>query len=199
MSATNSPNKDAAGAASADQPFPPPLNHDTLQYRLDTGNIGKVGGQRGSLTRCAQKFGTFQSKLLPKPASAAIGDDAKTDASEADQAHPAAIIETTKNDLSLELELYRIEATKLLLSSQNMSNEVVELSHEYDQTQSLIEQEQQLVIQLQEQVSHALERKNCHLEYEVSSVFCIRLCVLVCAAILVGRYFGVFSIDTVGD
>ena len=47
-------------------PFPPPIISETLQYRLATGNIGKNGGQRGSLTRCAQKFGTLQQRLRKK-------------------------------------------------------------------------------------------------------------------------------------
>ena len=181
MSAS-SPNKVAAAPAGDDQPqpFPPPLVPDTLQYRLDVGNIGKMGGQRGSLTRCAQKFGTFQSKLVSSSSSTAAAAEPHATAGDdttkkEDDTNAAANTKTTttttskfKDDLSLELELYRIEATKLLLSIQNTSVESKTLSTEYTQTQSIIEREQALVEQLQQQLHHSLQMKNCHLEYEVS-------------------------------
>ena len=36
---------------------PPPITQELLQFRLDTGNMGKMGGQRASLTKCAQTLG----------------------------------------------------------------------------------------------------------------------------------------------
>ena len=68
----------------------PPLVAETLQYRLDTGIISKNGGQRGSLTRCAQKYGIFLSKL-------------QTNAPDAEE------IEAAKGELVQDLRLYQLE------------------------------------------------------------------------------------------
>jgi hypothetical protein len=152
-----------------EQPFPPPLVPETLQYRLETGNIGKTGGQRGSLTRCAQKFGTLYSKLLvaggtPPPLSAMEEDDAaptSTTTAIAEDIHAA------KNDLDMELELYLLEATKLVLNQQRMQGEVEQLYQEQRMTTALLEEEQASVQLLQAQVAHAKEIRNCQLEYEV--------------------------------
>eukprot|EP00525_Craspedostauros_australis_P003744 CAMPEP_0198120460 /NCGR_PEP_ID=MMETSP1442-20131203/29132_1 /TAXON_ID= /ORGANISM="Craspedostauros australis, Strain CCMP3328" /LENGTH=215 /DNA_ID=CAMNT_0043779113 /DNA_START=1 /DNA_END=645 /DNA_ORIENTATION=+ len=58
-----------------------------LQYRLITGNIGKTGGQKGSLTKCAQRFGTL------------LRTDADAD----------------KQSLVHELKLYQLDAAKQFL------------------------------------------------------------------------------------
>jgi hypothetical protein len=151
-----------------EQPFPPPLVPETLHYRLETGNIGKTGGQRGSLTRCAQKFGTLYSKILvmvgtPTPLSAMEGEDAASTTTSA----IAEDIHAAKNDLDMELELYLLEATKLVLNQQRMQGEIEQLLQEQKMTSALLEEEQASVQLLQAQVAHAKEIRNCQLEYEV--------------------------------
>jgi hypothetical protein len=126
--------------------FPPPLVADTLQYRLDTGNIGKNGGQKGSLTRCAQKFGTFQSKL-----------STTKDTEE---------IETAKTSLVQELELYQLDMTKLWLLQKNLELELEDGKQKEKRTTAQLQEEQSSVNESQALAKQAEETKNCHLEYE---------------------------------
>jgi hypothetical protein len=130
-----------------DKPFPPPLVTETLQYRLDTGNIGKSGGQRGSLTRCAQKYGSFQSKLLAKEADAEA-------------------IEGSKQDLAQELQLYKLELTKLVLLQRSLQ-EQVDLNQEAEiERESRLEELTREVQESQLQANRSQETQSCYLEYE---------------------------------
>ena len=91
----------------------PPLVSETLQYRLDTGIIGKNGGQRGSLTRCAQKFGTYQSKLL-LASTAAMEEDDDNNSKQSQQNQ----LEVAQQDLIQDLNWYQLDWNKLVLQQQ---------------------------------------------------------------------------------
>lgn len=137
------------GGTNTDNPegFPPPLVTETLQYRLETGNIAKQGGQRGSLTRCAQKFGIFQSHwLAPQPDAEAI--------------------ESSKQDLTQDLEYFKLELYKLLLLQKNLDAQVQMNQKAEQERQAEIEKWSQDVQASQSEASHALETKLCFMEYE---------------------------------
>jgi len=139
------------GAASVSGPngveFPPPLVTETLQYRLETGNIAKQGGQRGSLTRCAQKFGVFQANLL---------------ATEPD----AEAIESSKQDVVQDLESFKLELYKLLLLQRNLHTQVELNQKAQEGREAEIEKWSKEVLTSQSEASHALETKSCFMEYE---------------------------------
>jgi hypothetical protein len=126
--------------------FPPPLVPEVLQYRLDTGNIGKSGGQRGSLTRCAQKYGTFQSKLLHDKDAEAI--------------------ETSKGELVQELQLFQFELVKLGLQQQILAAQVEENKATKAEREARIQEEKSEVQVIQAKAQRAQETRNCWLEYE---------------------------------
>jgi hypothetical protein len=126
--------------------FPPPLVPEVLQYRLDTGNIGKSGGQRGSLTRCAQKYGTFRSKLLHDKDAQAI--------------------ETSKGELVQELQLFQLELVKLNLQQQILAAQVEENNTTQAEREARIEEEKSRVKEIQAKAQRAQETRNCWLEYE---------------------------------
>ena len=94
----------------------PLITTETLQYRLDTQNFGKSGGQRSSLTRCAQKYGSFRAELSSKTSDAEV-------------------IEKSKSDLVREVELCDLELTKMILWQHNLErqarrNELIEAERE---------------------------------------------------------------------
>lgn len=126
--------------------FPPPLVPEVLQYRLDTGNIGKSGGQRGSLTRCAQKYGTFQSKLL---------NDKDAEA-----------IESSKGELVQELQLFQLELVKLDLQQQILVAQVEENKAAHTEREARIQEEKTQVQEIQAKAQQAQATRNCWLEYE---------------------------------
>lgn len=125
----------------------PLIATETLQYRLDTQNFGKNGGQRSSLTRCAQKYGAFRSELSSKTPDAEV-------------------IEKCKMDLVNEVELFDLEITKLILCQHNLErqakhNELVEAER-----RQKIESLRQQVHESREISNTSLERRNCLSEYE---------------------------------
>mmetsp|Transcript_12143 Transcript_12143/g.28813 ORF Transcript_12143/g.28813 Transcript_12143/m.28813 type:complete len:233 (-) Transcript_12143:1451-2149(-) len=125
----------------------PLITTETLQYRLDTQNFGKSGGQRSSLTRCAQKYGTFRAELSSKTPDAEV-------------------IEKCKNDLVREVELFGLEISKLILWQHNLErkaslNEMAEAERERKITQM-----KQKVDDSRELANKSLEQQNCLAEYE---------------------------------
>ncbi len=146
MTANTSTSTSTSGTKS-DGIFPPPLVTETLQYRLETGNIAKQGGQRGSLTRCAQKFGIFQSNLLAEKADAEA-------------------IETSKQDLVQDLELCKLELYKLILLQRNLAAQVERNQTAEEDRQKEIDKWSELVQSGQSQASNAKLTKRCFLEYE---------------------------------
>jgi hypothetical protein len=127
--------------------FPPALEASTLQYRLETGNIAKQGGQRGSLTRCAQKLGLYQSHLLAS--------------------HPdAEIIETSKQDLKQDIDLFKLELLKLILLQKNLRTQVALNEEMIEDRQAEIDQSSEEVKAGQSEANLAQETKRCFEEYE---------------------------------
>ena len=128
--------------------IPPPLVPETLQYRLETGNIAKQGGQKGSLTRCAQKLGIFQHQLL---------GTATPDAQE---------IESSKQDLMRDLELCQLELYKLLLLQRNLERQVQRNEQAQQEREQAIEQWTQELQSSQSAARQAQWTQSCFLEYE---------------------------------
>lgn len=127
--------------------IPPPLVPETLQYRLETGTIAKQGGQRGSLTRCAQKLGIFQTQLL------ASSPDAEQ-------------IESSKQDLLQDLELCQLELYKLILLQRNLDAQVRWNINAEQDRQTEIDTWSQAVQSSQTEAQQAQWTKSCFLEYE---------------------------------
>jgi chromosome segregation ATPase len=146
MSATNDTNS-VTQMSNQQQPFPPPITTETLQYRLDTGNIGKQGGQRSSLTRCAQKFGTLQFHLLTSNPDAEV-------------------IESSKGDLVRELELFELEMSKLILWQQQLERQVRVNKDEQQKREQELASLSQQVGQSSRQARMALDTQRCFAEYE---------------------------------
>mmetsp|Transcript_56082 Transcript_56082/g.60695 ORF Transcript_56082/g.60695 Transcript_56082/m.60695 type:complete len:244 (-) Transcript_56082:101-832(-) len=133
-------------------PVVPLITTETLQYRIDTQNFGKSGGQRGSLTRCAQKYGSFQSELLSLPSS-----------NDNDKGNNIGIL---KLDLVREVELFNLEITKLILWSNNLETQI-------KRNKVIQSKKGKKIIDMQNQVEESsirtntsLRRRNCIMEYE---------------------------------
>jgi chromosome segregation ATPase len=127
--------------------FPPPITNAMLQFRLDTGSMLMSGGQRASLTRCAQKFGTYQATL------------------QAQQPNPEDI-ESAKDDLNRELELFELEMVKLILYEKGLERQVQENQERIAQRQNEIATLQETVKESSEYANQHLKTQNCLSEYE---------------------------------
>ena len=141
----------------------PLIAMETLQYRLDTQNFGKSGGQRSSLTRCAQKFGTFRAELLSSSSKIATPDNDNNDDTNTAEINT---IEKSKNDVVREVELFDLELTKLILWQHNLErqakrNKVIEAERNEN-----IQAMQQQVRDSKILANQSLEQKNCLSEYE---------------------------------
>jgi hypothetical protein len=127
---------------------PPPFSPDTLRHRLLTGTMVQSGGQKGSLTRCVQKFALFCQ------GSEEESDDDKND------------INKGREDLIQELTLYRMELTRLVLLQQTLEKE----SKENSKSESELEQQtQDLSAQVQvsyQKADRARQVQSCFMEYE---------------------------------
>ena len=148
--------------------YPPPLEQETLQYRLATGNIGKNGGQRGSLTRCAQKFGTLQSQMGKKQKTShpdENGDDNKKDTEE-NKDSTTNVVETAKQELLKDLGWYQLEWNKLLLVQKNWTKQVQDNTAAQMLRQQQITKLKDEVQKSQIAASKSQNRQNCYMEYE---------------------------------
>ena len=126
---------------------PPPLSAETLKYRLMTGNMSKHGGLRGSLTRCAQKFGAFQSEL-------------RSETPDAEK------IETSKQDLVQDLSFYQLELAKLVLLHENMLQQVERNQAAEEARNTEIEEWTEKVKASQAEANKAKAVEACFEEYE---------------------------------
>lgn len=125
----------------------PLISTETLQYRLDTQNFGKTGAQRSSLTRCAQKYGSFQAEL-----------HSKTPDSE--------VIEKAKNEMVREVELFDLELTKLILLQNNLERQA-KLNEEAEaEREQKIQAMKEKVNESRGLANKSLEQQNCMSEYE---------------------------------
>lgn len=125
----------------------PLITTETLQYRLDTQNFGKSGGQRSSLTRCAQKFGSFRAEL-----------SSKTPDTEA--------VEKSKNELVREVELFDLELTKLILWQNNLERQAKLNEQMEEEREQKIQATKQQVDESSTLANKSLEQKNCMSEYQ---------------------------------
>ena len=123
------------------------MEASTLQYRLETGNIAKQGGQRGSLTRCAQKLGIFRGNLA------------------ASQPDPERI-QGSKHDLIQDIELFKVELLKLILLQKNLHAQVALNQNLIEDCQAKIDESSGEVMAGQAEANRALETKRCFEEYE---------------------------------
>jgi hypothetical protein len=129
--------------------FPPPLIPSTIQARLDTGNIGKGGGQKGSLMRCAQKYGALQSKVLRGGSS----DDADA-------------VSQAKEDLEKELSFYQLEVSKLCLMQKTLLQQVEQNQEKEEERLAEIASLTDQVQKVETEASATLETRKCCQEYE---------------------------------
>jgi len=135
----------------------PLITTDTLQYRLDTQNFGKTGGQRGSLTRCAQKYGSFRVAL--SSAAAITHDNNSTN-------DAAEFIEQSKDELVREVHLLDLETTRLIVWQRNLERQAERnRSAEAERAAQILRAAQQIG-GARHLASESLERRNCLLEYE---------------------------------
>lgn len=128
--------------------FPPPFSSETFRHRILTGTMIPSGGQKGSLTRCVQKF-----VLLNQSGS-------NNDEREEEE-------DKKLQSLKQELQLYQMELTRLVLLQQNLEKEIQE-----NDTVSKKEIQQQIK-ELSDQVEttsaeadRARQVESCFLEYE---------------------------------
>jgi hypothetical protein len=137
----------AAAAAAAASLKPPPIGTDILQFRLDTGNMGKLGGQRASLTKCAQALG------ICIKATSAVGNDRSA-------------LQTSKQELKRELHLFELEMTKLLLLQQQREKQVQVNAKILKEREVKITHLQQTVQESSKQAHHALSQQHARQEYD---------------------------------
>ncbi|KAL3893394.1 MAG: hypothetical protein SGARI_008199 [Bacillariaceae sp.] len=135
-------------------PAPPPITVETLQYRLDTGNILKQGGQRASLTKCAQKLGAIVVE-------GGNGDD-KGDTTTASPTNSA----DDKTSLLQELRLFELETTKLVLQQQQRERQVAVNETLSQDLSEEIETMEAKVATSSQQARQALQRQTVRQEYE---------------------------------
>jgi chromosome segregation ATPase len=127
--------------------FPPPIIPEILQFRLDTGNMLKIGGQRGSLTRCVQKYETYRANRLAKePKAQAIND--------------------AQDDLQRELSLFEIELTKLTLLEKGLERQVQQNKERISRRDEEVTMLQHQVMESTTKANKFLETQNCLSEYE---------------------------------
>ena len=129
---------------------PPPITPDVLQFRITTGNMGKFGGQRGSLTRCAQKLGALQQ------AQQRSDDDETTTTS----------VATAKQDLAKELQLFELEMTKLIMQQQQRDRQVQLNAKALEQQEAEITELQEKVSESAKRARHVMSQRNAMAEYE---------------------------------
>lgn len=125
----------------------PVITTETLQYRLDTQNFGKTGGQRSSLTRCAQKYGSFKAEL-----SSTTPD--------------AQAIEKIKGELVREVELCDLELTKLILWQQNLERQAQRNERIAAEREETIQTMKEKVNESRIVSNKSMEQRNCLSEYE---------------------------------
>ena len=106
----------------------PVLDNDTLQQRLSQGVA--IGGNKGSLTRCADKYRQFAAEILNAPSKEtdssqpAVSDGVGTSDGGTTQVSKAEAVKTSKQRLKRELRLYNVEFQKAALSLRATLNDV---------------------------------------------------------------------------
>lgn len=122
---------------------PPPLSNETIEIRLETG----AHGSRASLTKCAVRYRTFLKSTRAKEPNAQD-------------------IEEAKQSLETELQLYKVEFTKLALGVTACQQDVVDLETESQDMKNEIASKKQKVESLREQVKKSKQVWGYKEEYE---------------------------------
>lgn len=121
--------------------FPPPFATDVLHHRMQTGIMVQSGGQKGSLTRCVQKFALYAQE----------GSNSSSKA---------------RDELLQDLKLYQLDLTRRVLLQQNLEKE----RNENEKNALNLKQEiADLTTQVKESFQKAESAKqvqSCFMEYE---------------------------------
>jgi hypothetical protein len=131
--------------ASSSVEFPPPFTTDTLRHRLQTGIMVQSGGQKGSLTRCVQKFALLSQSQSEQ------GDSKQ---------------KQQQQDILHELRLYQMDLTRRVLLQQTLEKENKE---NQKSAEDLKQQMQDMSAQVGEsfqQADRSKQVQSCFMEYE---------------------------------
>ena len=118
---------------------PPPLTNETLESRLETG----AHGSRASLTKCAVRYRSFLDKI-----------------------HHAQNVDESKHLLETELQLYKVEFTKLALRVTASQQELEDLKQESRELQDVIAAKKKQVELLEKDVKKIKQVRGYKEEYK---------------------------------
>eukprot|EP00980_Cylindrotheca_fusiformis_P006772 scaffold1413_cov117-Cylindrotheca_fusiformis.AAC.12 len=127
--------------------FPPPFTTDVLHHRLQTGIMVQSGGQKGSLTRCVQKYAVLCESLNQKD----------VDSQE---------IKKQKRSLLQDLKLYQMDLTRKVLLQQTLEKERKENEKAAHDLKREIEDADKQVKESFQQADRAKQIQSCFVEYE---------------------------------
>ena len=137
---------------------PPAITTDTLRFRVDTGNMAKSGGQRGSLTRVVQKLGALQAATLDHQhqdqTASSTGNIGETTAS------------TAQKEFSREVSLMELEMTKLIMYEQKLQRQIAENEVNEQQMAAEIETMKGRAETTRREAQVAQQTRACLQEYE---------------------------------
>ena len=139
---------------------PPAITTDTLRFRVDTGNMAKSGGQRGSLTRVVQKLGALQAATLEQQhqddqTASSTGNIGETTAST-----------TAQKEFSREVSLLELEMTKLIMYEQKLKRQIAENEVNEQQMAAEIEAMKNRAETTRREAQVAQQTRACLQEYE---------------------------------
>jgi hypothetical protein len=130
--------------ASSSFEFPPPFTTDTLRHRLRTGIMVQSGGQKGSLTRCVQKFALFSQSQSEQ------GDSKQKQ----------------QQDILQELRLYQMDLTRRVLLQQTLEKESQENEKSAEDLKQQIQYISAKVRESFQQADRSKQVQSCFMEYE---------------------------------
>ncbi|KAL3935336.1 MAG: hypothetical protein SGBAC_009121 [Bacillariaceae sp.] len=135
------PQEDGNGAS-----FPPPFTSKTLEHRLRKGIMVQSGGQKGSLTRCVQKYAFL---------TASSNEDNKK--------------EELVREFLQELQLYRMDLTRSVLLQRNLEKDIKENEAVEKILDQEIEEAKNKVHECHQQAKRAKQVHSCFMEYAALS------------------------------
>ena len=167
---------DDASSSTSTTTFPPSFSSETLKYRLLTGTMLQSGGQKGSLTRCVQKFALLeqQKKQLQKSdGDVTNNNNNNNNNDDDDNNNNGNDVPPSKNkrggteELKQELQLYQMELTRLVLLQQTLEKEIQENDNtNINLLQGQIQELADQVQQRSDEADRAKQVQSCFLEYE---------------------------------
>lgn len=126
---------------------PPALSNETLHQRLLTGTERK-NGARGSLTKCATKFGALTAKLNAPGGSTDLE------------------LQTIKDEFKREIRLFQVEMHKWMIMIQSAENELKDVTAQEQQLAAAVEKKKQEIQELRSQAGKVARSRKCWQEYE---------------------------------